>query len=143
MKQLLPILLLLVACKSPEPSTTSTENSQKLKDLGMQYVQYFNAHDWNKLSLMYTAEVELYLPNNSGDVIMLPQVDLASIFADLERAFPDIHDSVLFSHASENTLIIEYLAQGRSPVDDTLRSRSCRVLEFDDDYKIKRDYNYN
>lgn len=137
---LLLIVLLFLSCQSnPRNSQpTSTDHKQLLA----QYFDAFNSHRWNDLALFYAPSVEVRTASQGIEPVQVSNIDLTHVYQDLERAFPDISDSIVNIFVDEGTAIIELVSKGISPIGDTLYLPICQILEFDKNGKITRDYSY-
>ncbi len=134
------VILLLGSCSSTDTTEATTHTHQS--DLVEQYIQTFNAHKWSDLAMLYAPSVQVRTSSQGLDPVQVTNVDLVYIYQDLERAFPDIRDSVIAIYHDDHTAIIELISMGISPMGDTLVLPMCQILEFDDEGLITRDYSY-
>ncbi len=144
MKNTLLTIVLIASLGSCNSETATEDNTryQELGELATQYMEQYNAHKWENLALLYAPSVELRLPLQEEGAVNLTQVDLVPILQNLERAYPDIRDSLVATHLSDGSIILELVSMGISPMGDTLHDHSCKVLKVDSTGHIIREYNY-
>ncbi len=136
------ILSIVVFSCATDNHEEEDDSVLQLQEIGEEYIQHFNTHNWEKLALLFAPSVDVAMFPAGDNRVTVTNVDLVSMLQDLERAYPDFRYDVVARHPSANTLIFELYAHGVSPTGDTLSESTCKVLEFDDKMLIKREYNY-
>jgi ketosteroid isomerase-like protein len=117
---MLMVFFLIVSCNNQNQSKPmdTTKNEQLIK----QYFEHFNNHDWKKMSEMYT--------------------DTADKYAELNSAFPDLHDKVIQVYPSgDKHIIVEFVSSGTAPDNSKFELPICTIFTIENGL-ITKDFTY-
>jgi predicted SnoaL-like aldol condensation-catalyzing enzyme len=96
--------LLLLACSSPDSSTTQTET--ETRGIAAAVYDAFNEHDWDKMESLYADSVDLQDPAYPGG-----KKGKAGM-TDFYRTVPDIYDDVQNILVQGNVAVVEFVSTG-------------------------------
>lgn len=67
----------------------------KNEKLVQQYFEYFNKHDWKKMSEMYLETADFKDPSLGPGIVKQTRKQIEDKYAELNSVFPDLHDKVI------------------------------------------------
>lgn len=109
-KKWLILAALFAACQQPtHEEEATTAGSEKI---ATELFIYFNDHNWNKMSELYKNPATFLDPSFGTEPVEQTRVHIAAKYAEMQKMFPDIRDSVVSIYASGNHVTIEFISSG-------------------------------
>ncbi|WP_316632960.1 nuclear transport factor 2 family protein [uncultured Flavobacterium sp.] len=107
-----------------------------------QYFDYFNNHDWKKMSEMYTETAEFKDPSLGIGIVKQSRKQTEDKYAELNKVFPDLHDKIIQIYPSgENHIIVEFISTGTAPDNSKFELPICTIFTIDNGL-ITKDFTY-
>lgn len=142
MKKLLIFIILigtLICCNNQKQKTMTTTNNEKLVN---QYFEYFNQHDWVKMTNMYAAITDFKDPSLGQGIVKQTRQQTIEKYTALHKIFPDLHDQVIQTYASgDNHIIIEFVSSGTGSDGVKFELAICTILTIENGL-ITKDFTY-
>ncbi|WP_264536731.1 nuclear transport factor 2 family protein [Flavobacterium sp. N1736] len=134
------ILFSIISCNNQnQPKTIDTTKNEKLVE---QYFEYFNNHDWKKMSEMYTETADFKDPSLGKGIIKQTRKQTEEKYTELNKVFPDVHDKVIQVYPSgENHIIVEFVSTGTAPDNSKFELPICTVFTIENGL-ITKDFTY-
>ncbi|SEW50965.1 nuclear transport factor 2 family protein [Chitinophaga arvensicola] len=139
--KILPIILLVflfAACVQPgAKSSLANANVQVVKEL----FEAFNDHNWTKLADCYKDTATFLDPSLGKTPVLQTRAQTAQKYADLQKMFPDVKDSVLNIYGDKNHITVEFISTATGPDGVKWQLPICTVFTVEEG-KIVRDNTY-
>lgn len=137
---LIIVCIILISCNNQnQPKTVDTTKNEKLIK---QYFEYFNKHDWKKMSEMYTETADFKDPSLGKGIVKQTRKQTESKYAELNKIFPDLHDKIIQIYPSgENHIIVEFVSTGTAPDNSKFELPICTVFTIENGL-ITKDFTY-
>ena len=129
---LLALIGIAVAC-----SSTNNKNVELSKAM----FDAFNRHDWKGMADYYESSAEFLDPSYGEEYVTRSQDQTATKYAEMQSAFPDIHDDVRGIYSDGDKVIVEFVSTGSSGDSIKFSLPIISVLTFKEG-KIVRDATY-
>lgn len=141
MKRLLTILvtILLLSCTNQNAKNVSpTENEKLIK----QYFEYFNKHDWEKMSEMYVPVSDFKDPSLGEGIVKQSRKQILKKYKALNELFPDLKDKIISIYPSgDKNVIVEFISSGTAPDGSKFQLPICTIFTIENG-KITKDFTY-
>jgi ketosteroid isomerase-like protein len=134
------IAFLVISCNNQNQSKImeTTKNEKLIK----QYFEYFNKHDWKKMSEMYTETADFKDPSLGPGIIKQTRKQIEDKYAELNNIFPDLHDKVIQVYPSgEKHIIVEFVSTGTAPDNSKFELPICTIFTIENGL-ITKDFTY-
>ncbi|MFH6957371.1 nuclear transport factor 2 family protein [Flavobacterium aquidurense] len=136
------IAFLVISCNNQNQSKImeTTKNEKLIK----QYFEYFNKHDWKKMSEMYTETADFKDPSLAlgPGIIKQTRKQIEDKYAELNNIFPDLHDKVIQVYPSgEKHIIVEFVSTGTAPDNSKFELPICTIFTIENGL-ITKDFTY-
>jgi ketosteroid isomerase-like protein len=133
-------VFIFISCNNQNQSKMiDTNRNEKLIK---QYFDYFNNHDWKKMSEMYIETAEFKDPSFGKGIVKQSRKQTEDKYAELNKIFPDLHDKIVQIYPSgENHIIVEFISTGTAPDNSKLELPICTVFTIDNGL-ITKDFTY-
>ncbi|OXA70557.1 hypothetical protein B0A67_15125 [Flavobacterium aquidurense] len=134
------IAFLVISCNNQNQSKIMeiTKNEKLIK----QYFEYFNKHDWKKMSEMYTETADFKDPSLGPGIITQTRKQIEDKYAELNNIFPDLHDKVIQVYPSgEKHIIVEFVSTGTAPDNSKFELPICTIFTIENGL-ITKDFTY-
>jgi len=116
----------------------SSENEKVIR----QYFDYFNNHNWKKMSEMYTESADFKNPSFGKGIVKQTRKQTEDKYAELNKIFPDLHDKIIQIYpAGENHIVVEFVSTGTAPDNSRLELPICTVFTIENGL-ITKDFTY-
>lgn len=131
--------LLLISCNGKTDRKEAHHQNEKIIE---QYFDYFNKHDWVKLSEMYTETAEFKDPSLGSEVVQQSRYQIIKKYTELTQLFPDLKDTVATIYLSgEHHVIVEFTSSGTAPDKSRFVLPICTIFTIENGM-ITKDYTY-
>lgn len=131
--------LLLVSCNGKTDRKEARHQNEKLIE---QYFDYFNKHDWVKLSEMYSETAEFRDPSLGSEVVKQSRYQIIKKYTELTQMFPDLKDTVTTLYLSgQQHVIVEFTSSGTAPDKSRFVLPICTIFTIENGL-ITKDYTY-
>lgn len=142
MKKILPVIIAFVILSCNNQNQSKMTDTSKNEKLIKQYFEYFNNHDWKKMSEMYTETAEFKDPSLGKGIIKQSRKQTQDKYAELHKIFPDLHDNVIQVYPSgQNHIIVEFVSTGTAPDNSKFELPICTVFTIENGL-ITKDFTY-
>lgn len=134
------IAFLVISCNNQNQSKIMeiTKNEKLIK----QYFEYFNKHDWKKMSEMYTETADFKDPSLGPGIIKQTRKQIEDKYAELNNIFPDLHDKVIQVYPSgQKHIIVEFVSTGTAPDNSKFELPICTIFTIENGL-ITKDFTY-
>ena len=136
------IAFLVISCNNQNQSKImeTTKNEKLIK----QYFEYFNKHDWKKMSEMYTETADFKDPSLAlgPGIIKQTRKQIEDKYAELNNIFPDLHDKVIQVYPSgQKHIIVEFVSTGTAPDNSKFELPICTIFTIENGL-ITKDFTY-
>lgn len=134
------IAFLILSCNNQNQSKImeTTKNEKLIK----QYFEYFNKHDWKKMSEMYTETADFKDPSLGQGIVKQTRKQIEDKYAELNNVFPDLHDKVIQVYPSgEKHIIVEFVSTGTAPDNSKFELPICTIFTIENGL-ITKDFTY-
>jgi ketosteroid isomerase-like protein len=134
------VVFLVISCNNQKPSKpmNTSENQKVVK----QYFEYFNNHDWKKMSEMYTQTADFKDPSLGPGIVKQSREQIQNKYAELNKIFPDLHDKVLQIYPSgEKHIIVEFVSTGTGGDNSKFELPICTIFTIENGL-ITKDFTY-
>lgn len=98
--------LLVMSCAS----TTLEDNQNVVRSM----YDYFNQHDWEKMASLYAEDAQFLDPSLGADYIIQTRQQTIAKYSEMQQMFPDIHDQIVTICATDDKVVVEFIASGSS-----------------------------
>lgn len=143
MKQIilfLSVAFLIISCNNQNQSKLmeTTKNEKFVR----QYFEYFNKHDWKKMSEMYIDTADFKDPSLGPGIVKQTRHQIEEKYAELNKVFPDLHDKVIQIYPSgEKHIIVEFISTGTGPDNSKFELPICTIFTIENGL-ITKDFTY-
>jgi len=136
-------VVIICSCnKTPQSTTTTIDNSSaSQKAIIEQYFQYFNQHDWQKMSALYVESPEMKDPAYGLTTVKMTREEIVKKYTALQQAIPDVRDSIVSMYYANDNVIVEFESMGTSPDGSKFSLPICTIFEIKNG-KITKDFTY-
>lgn len=135
-------LVIICSCnKTPQQTTIPIDNSTATKTIIDQYFQYFNQHDWQKMSALYVEYPEMKDPAYGVTTVKMTREEIVKKYTALQQAIPDVRDSIVSIYYTNDNVIVEFESMGTSPDGSKFSLPICTIFEIKEG-KITKDFTY-
>ncbi|UUC45234.1 nuclear transport factor 2 family protein [Flavobacterium cerinum] len=133
-------LLLLASCTGEKRDKKETVHQNE--KLIQQYFDYFNQHNWVKLSEMYTETAEFRDPSLGPEVVRQSRYQIIKKYTELAQMFPDLKDTVSAIYmAGEHHVVVEFTSSGTAPDKSRFILPICTIFTIENG-AITKDFTY-
>ena len=130
-------VFVLVACKNQ-----STQKHVVHEQLVLQYFEYFNHHDWEKMANMYADTAYFKDPSLGVGIVKQSRKQTLEKYTELHKVFPDLHDQIIQTYpAGDNHFVVEFISTGTGPDHMKFELPICTIFTFKDG-RIIKDFTY-
>lgn len=136
----LSVAFLIISCNNQNQSKLmeTTKNEKLVK----QYFEYFNKHDWKKMSEMYIETADFKDPSLGPGIVKQTRQQIEEKYAELNKVFPDLHDKVVQIYPSgEKHIIVEFISTGTAPDNSKFELPICTIFTIENGL-ITKDFTY-
>lgn len=134
------LLLLLASCTGEKKDKKETVHQNE--KIVQQYFDYFNRHDWVKLSEMYTETAEFRDPSLGPEVVKQSRYQIIKKYTELAQMFPDLKDTVSTIYmAGEHHVVVEFTSSGTAPDKSRFILPICTIFTIENG-AITKDFTY-
>lgn len=137
---MLSIAFLILSCNNQNQSKImdATKNEKLVK----QYFEYFNKHDWKKMSEMYVETADFKDPSLGQGIVKQTRKQIEDKYAELNQVFPDLQDKVIQIYPSgEKHIIVEFISTGTAPDNSKFELPICTIFTIENGL-ITKDFSY-
>lgn len=136
---LIVMLFVIISCNQNQPKIADTSKNENVVK---QYFEYFNKHDWKKMSEMYIETADFKDPSFGKGIVKQTRKQTEDKYAELNKFFPDLHDKIIRIYPSgENHIIVEFVSTGTAPDNSKLELPICTVFTIENGL-ITKDFTY-
>lgn len=143
MRKIIAILVLaflIISCNNQ--NQLKVIDTTKNEKLVQQYFEYFNNHDWKKMSEMYTETAEFKDPSLGKGIVKQTRQQTKDKYTELNKVFPDLHDKVVQIYPSgEKQIIVEFVSTGTAPDNSKFELPICTIFTIENGL-ITKDFTY-
>jgi len=143
MKKLLTIVVavfMIISCNNQNQS--QMVDTSKNEKIVKQYFEYFNSHNWKKMSEMYTETADFKDPSLGKGIVKQSRKQTEDKYSELNQIFPDLHDKVIQIYPSgKNHIVVEFISTGTAPDNSRLELPICTVFTIENGL-ITKDFTY-
>ena len=143
MKKLLTIVVavfMIISCNNQNQS--KMVDTSKNEKIVKQYFEYFNSHNWKKMSEMYTETADFKDPSLGKGIVKQSRKQTEDKYSELNQIFPDLHDKVIQIYPSgKNHIVVEFISTGTAPDNSRLELPICTVFTIENGL-ITKDFTY-
>ena len=143
MKKLLTIVVavfMIISCNNQNQS--KMVDTSKNEKIVKQYFEYFNSHNWKKMSDMYTETADFKDPSLGKGIVKQSRKQTEDKYSELNQIFPDLHDKVIQIYPSgKNHIVVEFISTGTAPDNSRLELPICTVFMIENGL-ITKDFTY-
>ena len=135
------ILIIFISCNNQnQPKmTTQTTNNEKLVK---QYFEYFNAHNWQKMSEMYAQTSQFKDPTLGKGIVPQTRKQNFDKYSELNKVFADLKDEVIATYPSgEKHIVVEFVSSGTAPDGSKFTLPICSIFTIENGL-ITKDFTY-
>lgn len=137
---LIVITLVIISCNNQNQS--KVVDTSKNEKIVKQYFEYFNNHDWKKMSEMYKETADFKDPSFGKGIVKQTRKQTEDKYAELNKIFLDLHDEIIQIYPSgENHIIVEFVSTGTAPDNSKLELPICTVFTIEKGL-ITKDFTY-
>ena len=116
----------------------TTKNEKLVK----QYFEYFNKHDWKKMSEMYVETADFKDPSLGQGIVKQTRKQIEDKYTELNQVFPDLQDKVIQIYPSgEKHIIVEFISTGTAPDNSKFEFPICTIFTIENGL-ITKDFSY-
>lgn len=136
----LVVAFLIISCNNHNQSKSrnAINNEKTVK----QYFEYFNKHDWKKMSEMYTQTADFKDPSLGKGIVIQTRKEIEDKYAELNKTFPDLHDKIIQTYPSgEKHIIVEFVSTGTAPDNSKFELPICTIFTIENGL-ITKDFTY-
>jgi len=106
------------------------------------YFDYFNNHEWEKMSNMYVNLAEFKDPSLGHGIFKQSHKQILIKYQQLNELFSDIHDKIIKVYPSgKDHVIVEFTSSGTAPNGSKFELAICTIFTFKEGLIIK-DFSY-
>jgi len=132
------LVLMLNACNNQNTKTNTDKNVAFIH----QYFEYFNQHNWNKLSAMYIDSAEFKDPSIGIEIVKQNHQQFIKKYTELQQIFPNIKDDIEHIYSSgEKHVIVEFISSGTAADKSTFKLPICTIFTIENGF-ITKDFTY-
>ena len=133
------VTILLLSCTNQKAKNVSpTENEKLIK----QYFEYFNKHDWKKMSEMYVPVSDFKDPSLGQGIVKQSRKQILEKYSALNELFPDLKDKIISIYPSgDKNVIVEFISSGTAPDGSKFQLPICTIFTIENG-KITKDFTY-
>ncbi len=137
---ILVVAFLIISCNNQnQPKPMETTKNEKLVKV---YFEYFNSHNWKKMSEMYIETADFKDPSFGKGIVKQTRKQTEDKYAELNKIFPDLHDKIVQIYPSgENHIVVEFVSTGTAPDNSKLELPICTVFTIENGL-ITKDFTY-
>lgn len=137
---MLSIAFLILSCNNQnQPEIMDTTKNEKLVK---QYFEYFNKHDWKKMSEMYVETADFKDPSLGQGIVKQTRKQIEDKYTELNQVFPDLQDKVIQIYPSgEKHIIVEFISTGTAPDNSKFELPICTIFTIENGL-ITKDFSY-
>lgn len=134
------IFCLIVSCNNQKQSQpVDTTKNEKLVN---QYFEYFNNHNWKKMSEMYIDTADFKDPSLGKGIVKQTRKETEDKYAKLNKVFPDLHDKIIQIYPSgEKHIVVEFISTGTAPDNSKFELPICTIFTIENGL-ITKDFTY-
>jgi predicted SnoaL-like aldol condensation-catalyzing enzyme len=129
------------ACKNNDVTQSIANNNEANKIIIEQYFAHFNKHEWKQMAAMYTNSAEMKDPAFGIQNVILTQAEIEKKYTELQKAIPDVQDSIVQMYFSKNNVIVQFESKGTAPDGIKFTLPICTIFEITNS-KISKDFTY-
>ena len=142
-------LFAIISCKDDLDKKTiiqaelknETEGHNNIKFI-TEYFEYFNNHEWRKMSEMYTETADFKDPSLGNGVVKQTREETIKKYSELNLAFPDLNDAIVQIYPSGNEhIVVEFISTGTAPDGSKFELPICIIFTIKNG-KIVKDFSY-
>lgn len=116
----------------------TTKNEKLVK----QYFEYFNKHDWKKMSKMYVETADFKDPSLGQGIVKQTRKQIEDKYTELNQVFPYLQDKVIQIYPSgEKHIIVEFISTGTAPDNSKFELPICTIFTIENGL-ITKDFSY-
>lgn len=143
MRKLITIAVTVFMCIScNNQNQTKIVDTTQNEKLVKQYFNYFNNHDWKKMSEMYIETADFKDPSFGKGIAKQTHKQTENKYSELNKIFPDLHDKIVQIYPSgEKNIIVEFISTGTAPDNSKLELPICTVFTIENGL-ITKDFTY-
>jgi ketosteroid isomerase-like protein len=131
--------ILLLSCTNQNEKNVSTSENEKLIK---QYFEYFNKHDWKKMSEMYVPVSDFKDPSLGQGIVKQSRKQILEKYKALNELFPDLKDKIISIYPSgDKNVIVEFISSGTAPDGSKFQLPICTIFTIENG-KITKDFTY-
>lgn len=144
MKKVIVLVIAVFAISSCNNNQNQAKimESSKNEKVVQQYFEYFNKHQWKKMSEMYTETADFKDPSLGNGIVKQTRQQTEEKYAELHKVFPDLHDKIIQIYPSgEKHIIVEFVSTGTAPDNSKLELPICTIFTIENGL-ITKDFTY-
>jgi ketosteroid isomerase-like protein len=131
-------IFLLSCTNQNEKNVSKSENEKLIK----QYFEYFNKHDWKKMSEMYVPVSDFKDPSLGQGIVKQSRKQILEKYSALNELFPDLKDEIISIYPSgDKNVIVEFISSGTAPDGSKFQLPICTIFTIENG-KITKDFTY-
>jgi predicted SnoaL-like aldol condensation-catalyzing enzyme len=139
MKQFILLILGLTVLSCSNPGTLEIKSNEKLI---RQYFQYFNQHNWQKMSELYADPAVFKDPSLGTGKVKQQRAEIIRKYRELSQMFPDVKDKIVnLYHSGNDHIIVEFISTGTAPDRSEFKLPVCTIFKIESGL-ITEDFTY-
>ncbi len=137
------LIFIFTSCNNPNQAKMTTQNNPSNNEkLVKQYFEYFNAHNWQKMSEMYAETTQFKDPSLGQGIVPQTRKQILDKYSELNKVFADLKDEVIATYPSgEKHIIVEFVSSGTAPDGSKFTLPICSILTIENGL-ITKDFTY-
>lgn len=129
----------IIACNVQKSKNYKAAENEKII---LQFYEYFNKHEWEKMGGMYTEISDFKDPSLGPGLVKQTRQQIIEKYLGLNEMFPDIKDEVIQIYPSaDNYIIVEFISTGTAPNGSRFELPICTIFTIENG-KIAKDFTY-
>jgi ketosteroid isomerase-like protein len=125
------MLLLLTAC------SYSLQRDESRIAAAKKVFEAFNNHNWKAMADLYSDSALFLDPSFGKEYVSKTRMETIKKYSEMQKMFPDIHDTVKTIYPSGQTVIIEFISTGTAPDGTKFTLPITSILTFKDGLIVK------
>jgi hypothetical protein len=139
MKQFILLILGMTVLSCSNPGSLEIKDNEKLI---RQYFQYFNQHNWQKMSELYADPALFKDPSLGTGTVKQQKAEIIKKYSALSKMFPDVKDEIVNLYPSgKDHIIVEFISTGTAPDRSKFKLPVCTIFMIEGGL-ITEDFTY-
>ena len=129
MKTILFVVVLFFAFACEKDKQDAGSDNQNI-EMASKLFEAFNQHNWNAYAEAYAPDADFLDPSYGKAYVKQTRQKLIEKYAGVQKAIPDIRDSLIAIYGVNENVIVEFISKGTLPDGTKWQLPICTVLTF-------------